>query len=165
MKTTFLIFVILLTLNLSALSNIKSLNKLSKVNDIFSNKLSVIKRQRIYTNNITTNYSIKHGEALNVYNAHGSIRFEGWDKSYVKITATKKTFKNCNELNNIHIALSTFNGLIIETVNAPDSCAKIDYVINVPKDILIGEVYSTEKISFNNVSRDIRNNILKLSHR
>jgi len=166
MKALTLLIILLVCLNLTALSNTSSINRVPKITNQFSNKLSFIERNKPFTKNICTNYAIKPGEKLSVYNVNGSIKFIGWNKNYIKITAIKRTYHNCNYLNDIHMTLNTFNGLNIRTVSTSKDCrARIDYVINVPKDTLFGEVYSKEKIKFKNLPNDIMNNILVLSNR
>ena len=119
-----------------------------------------------YTKQINTNYTIKFGEKLNVYNLNGSIKFIGWNRDYIKIIAVKRVFNNSSDLHDIHMTLNTLDGLTIETVNITnDTRARIDYIINVPKDIFIEEVYSTKSVIYKNLPNDIMNNARRLSHR
>ncbi len=166
MKIFTLLIIIIISFNLTALSNVRSINRISKISNNISSKLSFMERNKPYTKNICTNYTIKPGEKLSVYNVNGSIKFIGWSKDYIKITAIKKAYDNCNDLNDIHMTLCTLNGLNIETISMSKNCrARIDYVINVPKDTLFGEVYSKEKVEFKNLPKSTMSSILVLSHR
>lgn len=119
-----------------------------------------------FTKVIRTNYEIKPGEKLNISNLNGSIRFVGWSKDYVKITAIKKTFINSNDLSKIHMVVSTLNGLNIKTVNiSNDMRAGIDYIINIPKNISIGDITTQGDVKFKNLTDNVINNIRRLSNR
>ena len=83
MKALTLLIILLVCLNLTALSNTSSINRVPKITNQFSNKLSFIERNKPYTKNICTNYAIKPGEKLSVYNVNGSIKFIGWNKNYI----------------------------------------------------------------------------------
>jgi len=166
MKILMLVLVLLISLNLSALANVRSNNSHSNLTENTSHKFSAFENRKAYTKSINTNYSIKQGEKLNVYNLNGSIKFIGWNKQHIKITAIKKVFRNCCDLNDLQMILSTLNGLTIETINdSNDDRARIDYIINVPKNILIGEVYTRDNIKFKNLPNDILDNIRRLSNR
>ena len=166
MKVLIIVMVFLICLNLTALANISSHNSNTNLTENISYKFSVMEKNKAYTKSINTNYSIKPGEKLNVYNLNGSIKFIGWNKHYIKITAIKKVFNNCCDLNDIHMTLNTINGLTIETINnSKDGQAKIDYIINIPKDILIGEIFTRGDIKFKNLPNDILSNIRRLSNR
>jgi len=165
MKTMLSLFLVFTSIGLAALSTSPQSSKVTTIHNNFSNKISSAQRQRIFTKNIVANYSIKPGETLNVYNPNGSIVFIGWNYDYIKVTAVKKAYTNYSELDNIHMTLNTIKGLSIETVHSPDCCAKLDYVINVPKDIAIREVYSSKGVSYKNLSRAITKNVQRLSYR
>ena len=111
MKVLIFVLVSLISLNLSALANIRSNNSNFNLTENISHKLSVMENNKAYTKSINTNYSIKPGEKLNVYNLNGAIKFIGWNKPYIKITAIKKVFRNCCDLNDIYMTLHTLNGL------------------------------------------------------
>ena len=62
--------------------------------------------------------------------------------------------------------LNTIDGLTIETINnSDDDRAKIDYVINVPQNTLIGDIFTRENIKFNNLPSNVLNNTRRLSDR
>lgn len=166
MKILILLLVLLISLNLTALANVRLNNSNSNLTENISHKFSTIENRKAFTKSTNTNYSIKQGEKLNVYNLNGSIKFIGWNKQYIKITAIKKVFKNCCDLNDLHMTLNTLNGLTIETINnSHDSRARIDYIINVPKNILFGEIFTRGNIKFKNLPNDILGNIRRLSNR
>lgn len=166
MKILILFLVILLSLNLSALINIRSINSIPDLTENISNKFSIMENSEPYTRSYNTNYAIKQGEKLNVYNLNGSITFIGWNKNYVNITAIKKVFRNSSDLNDVHMTLNTLNGLNIETVNiSNDDRARIDYIISIPKTTLIGEILTRKNVKFKNFPNDILNNIRRLSNR
>ncbi|MDA3813895.1 MAG: hypothetical protein PF570_06535, partial [Candidatus Cloacimonetes bacterium] len=85
---------------------------------------------------------------------------------YVKITAVKKVFRNICDLDCIHMTLNTLNGLVIETVNiSKDNRARIDYIINVPKDTFIGDIFTKGNIRYENLPNKVLSNIRRLSNR
>ncbi|MCK5051867.1 MAG: hypothetical protein KAS53_09100 [Candidatus Cloacimonetes bacterium] len=166
MKILILVLVLLISLNLSALANVRLNNYNSNLTENISHKFSTIENEKAYTKSTNTNYLIKQGEKLNVYNLNGSIKFIGWNKHYIKITAIKKVFRNCCDLNDLHMTLNTLNGLSIETINnSNDSRARIDYIINVPRNILFGEIFTRGNIKVKNLPNDIIGNIRRLSNR
>ncbi len=166
MKILILVLVLLISLNLSALANVRLSNSNSKLSENTSHKFSVIGNRKAYTKSLSTNYSIKAGEKLNVYNLNGSIKFIGWNKQHIKITAIKKVFRNCCDLNDLNMILNTLNGLTIETINnSHDNRARIDYIINVPRNIVLGEIFTRGNIKFKNLPNDIVDNIRRISDR
>lgn len=166
MRVLIVVLVVLVSLNLSALSQTRPLNHNTKLRENMPNKISVMERTEPFTKSISTNYEIKPGEKLNIYNLNGSIRFVGWNKNYVKITAVKKAFINCCDLSDIHIVLSTLNGLNIKTVNTSnDVKAGIDYKIYIPKDTLIGEILTQGDVKFRNLPDSVISNTRRLSKR
>ncbi|MEA2096975.1 MAG: hypothetical protein U9P73_09825 [Candidatus Cloacimonadota bacterium] len=166
MRVLILLLVFLLSFNLMALSHVNSMNSNSDFIENTPNKISVLETNKPYTKSTITNYSIKSDQELNVYNLNGSVKFIGWNKHYIKITAIKKVFRKCCDLNDLHMMLNTINGLTIETINnSDDNRARIDYVINVPKNTLIGDIFSRGKIKLNNLPSDVINNTRRLSDR
>jgi len=166
MKVLFIVLVFLISLDLTALSKELSINSNNNITENLSNKISVIENTESYTRSVNTNYAIRPDEKLNVYNLNGSIKFIGWDKDYVKITAVKKVFRNSCDLDCIQMTLNTFNGLIIETINiSNDKRARIDYIINVPKNTIIGDILSNGKIQYENLPNKVLSNIRRLSNR
>ena len=166
MRVLFIVLGFLISLNLIALANIGSHNFNTNLTEHISNKISVMENIETYTKSINTNYSIKPGEKLNVYNLNGSIKFIGWNKHYIKITAIKKVFKNCCDLNDIHLTLNTLNGLNIETINnSTDGRARIDYIINIPKSTIIGDIFTKRDIQYENLPNKVLDNIKRLSNR
>ena len=166
MRVIFIVLVFLLSLNLLALANIGSHNFNTNLTENISNKISVIEDIRSYTKSLNTNYSIKPGEKLNVYNLNGSIKFIGWNKHYIRITAIKKVFKNCCDLNDINMTLNTLNGLNIETINnSTDDRARIDYIINIPRNTIIGDIFTKRNIQYENLPKKALDNIKRLSNR
>ncbi len=166
MKVLFIVLVFLISLDLMALSNERSINSNTNLKENTSNKISIMENVEPYTRSINANYAIKPGEKLNVYNLNGSIKFIGWNKNYVKITAVKKVFRNSCDLDCIQMTLSTLNGLIIETINiSNDDRARIDYIINVPKNTIIGDILSNGNIQYENLPNKVLSNIRRLSNR
>ena len=166
MRVLLLLLVFLLSFNLMALSQISPMNTNSDFIENRPNQISVIENTKPFTKSTITNYVIKPDQELNVYNLNGSIKVIGWNKNYIKITATKKVFKKCCDLDDLHMMLNTINGLTIETINnSDDGHARIDYVINVPKNTLIGDIFTRGNIKLNNLSSDILNNTRRLSNR
>jgi len=166
MRVLIVVLVVLVSLNLSALSQTRPRNSITKLRENIPNKISVMERDEPFTKVISTNYEIKPGEKLNIYNLNGSIRFVGWNKNYVKITAVKKAFRNCCDLSDIHMVLSTLNGLNIKTVNiSNDVRAGIDYTINLPKNTSIGDILTQGDVKFKNLSDSVVSNSRRLSNR
>ena len=166
MKVLFIVLVFLISLNLTALSNERSINSNTNLRENISNKISIMENVEPYTRYINTTYAIRSDEKLNVYNMNGSIKFIGWDKNYVKITAVKKVFRNSCDLDCIQMTLNTMNGLIIETINiSNDDRARIDYIINVPKNTIIGDILSNGNIQYENLPNKVLSNIRRLSNR
>ena len=166
MRVLILLLVFLLSFNLLALSQIRPMNSNSDFIENRPYQISVMENNKPFTKSTITNYVIKPDQELNVYNLNGSIKVIGWDKNYIKITAIKKVFRKCCDLDDLHMMLNTINGLTIETINnSDDDRAKIDYVINVPKDTLIGDMFTRGNIKFNNLPSVILNNTRRLSDR
>ena len=166
MRILILLLVFLVSFNLMALSQISQMNTNSDFIENRRNQISVMENTKPFTKSTITNYVIKRNQELNVYNLNGSIKGIGWDKNYIKITAIKKVFRKCCDLDDLHMMLNTINGLTIETINNSDDIrAKIDYVINVPKNTIIGDMFTSGKIKLNNLSSDIINNTRRLSDR
>ena len=166
MRVLILLLVFLLSFNLLALSHFSSINSNSDFIENRSRQISVMEDNEPYTNFTITNYVIKPDQELNVYNLNGSIKVIGWNKNFFKITAIKKVFRKCCDLEDLHMMLNTINGLTIETINnSDDGRARIDYVIFVPKNTIIGDVFTRENIKFNNLPSDILNNTRRLSDR
>jgi len=66
----------------------------------------------------------------------------------------------------IHMVLSNLKGLNIKTVNTSDDLrAKIDYVIHVPQNTLIGDILSQGDVKFRNLPKNIVNNSRRLLNR
>ena len=166
MRVLILLLVFLLSFNLLALSQIRPMHSNSDFIENRSHQISVMEDNEPYTNSTITNYVIKPDQELNVYNLNGSIKVVGWNKNFVKITAIKKVFRKCCNLEDLHMMLNTINGLTIETINnSDDGRARIDYVIYVPKNIIIGDIFTRGNIKFNNLPSDILNNTRRLSDR
>ena len=166
MRILTVVLVLFTSLNLTALSNEYSTYSTHNLTENVSNKISDIVNSKPYTRSISTNHTIRTGQKLNVYNLNGSIKLIGWNKNYIQICACKKVFGNCSDLNNIQMTLNTLNGLNIETVNTSnDDCARIDYVIRVPKNTIIGEIFTRGNIKYKNLPNKMRSNIRKLSKR
>ena len=166
MRIIIVVLVFLISLNLTALSQVQRLHSNNNLRENITNKISVMEGAEPYTKAISTNYKIKPGEKLNIYNLNGSIRFVGWNKNYVKITAIKKAFINCCDLSDIHMVLSTLNGLNIKTVNTSnDVRAGIDYIINIPKDTLIGDILTQGDVKFKNLPDSVINKTRRISNR
>ena len=167
MRVLIVMLIVLICINLNALSQIRSIsNSSTKLRENNSNKISVMEKEEPFTKAISTNYKIKPGEKLNIQNLNGSIKFVGWNKNYVKITAIKKAFRNCCDLSKIHMVLSTLKGLDIKTVNISDDVrARIDYVINIPKNTSIGDILSQGDVKFRNLPDNVINNTRRLSNR
>ncbi len=156
----------MVSLNLAALSQARSLNSNTCLRENIPSKISVMEKNVPFTKSISTKYVIKSGEKLNIDNPNGSIKFVGWNKNYVKITAIKRVFINCCDLGKIHMVLSTLKGLNIKTVNVSnDAQARIDYIINIPKNTSIGDITSRGDIKFKNLPDYVVTNIQRLSNR
>ncbi|MDP8204205.1 MAG: hypothetical protein P9L95_06710 [Candidatus Tenebribacter mawsonii] len=166
MRVLIVVLIVLISLNLTSLSQFRQVNYNTNLREYVPNKISVREKEGPYTKSISTNYEIKPGEKLNVYNLNGSIKFVGWNKNYVKITAIKKSFVNCCNLSEIHMVLSTLKGLNIKTVNiSNDVEAGIDYIINIPKDTSIGDVVTQGDVEFKNLPDYVIKNTRRLSNR
>ncbi len=166
MKVLILLLVFLVSFNLIALSQIRPMNTNFDFIENRHNQISVLENSKPFTKSTITNYVIKRNQELNVYNLNGSIKVIGWNKNYIKITAIKKVFRKCCDLDDLHMMLNTINGLTIETINnSDDNRAKIDYVINVPKDTIIGDMFTRKNIKFNNLPSNVLNNTRRLSDR
>jgi len=167
MRVIIVMLIVLISLNLNALSQIRSAaNSSTNLRENNSNKISVMEKDEPFTKAISANCKIKPGEKLNIQNLNGSIKFIGWNKNYVKITAIKKTFRNCCDLSKIHMVLSTLKGLNIKTVNISDDVrARIDYVINVPKNTSIGDILSQGDVKFRNLPDNVINKTRRLSNK
>ena len=166
MRVLIVVIVVLISINLTALAQILPVHSNTGLRESISNKISVMEKTEPFTKVISTNYEIKPGEKLNIYNLNGSIRFVGWNKKYVKITAIKKVFTNCCDLSDIHMVLSTLNGLNIKTVNiSNDMRAGIDYIISIPKNTSIGDITTQGDVKFRNLSDSVINNTRRLSNR
>ena len=166
MRVLKLLVVVLLSSNLLALSQVRPKNSNSNFRENKPNQISILKNNKPYTKSTITNYAIKSDQKLNVYNLNGSIKVIGWNKNYIKITANKKVFRKCCDLKDLHMTLNTINGLTIETINnSDDDRARIDYIINVPKNTLIGDIFSRGNIKFINLPSNILNNTRRLSNR
>lgn len=166
MKVLIAVIVVLISINLTALAQVRPVHSNTSLRENIPNKISVMERNEPFTKVISTNYKIKPGEKLNISNLNGSIRFVGWNKSYVKITAIKKAFINSYDLSDIHMVLSTLNGLNIKTVNiSNDMRAGIDYIINIPKSASIGDIITQGDVKFRNLSDSVINNTRRLSNR
>ena len=166
MRVLILLLALLLSSNLLALSHIRPINSNSDFRENKHNQISVLENNKPYTKSTITNYAIKSDQKLNVYNLNGSIKVIGWNKNYIKITANKKVFRKCCDLEDLHMTLSTINGLTIETINnSDDDRARIDYVINGPQNTLIGDIFTRGNIKFNNLPSNILNNTRRLSDR
>ena len=143
MRVLSLLVAFLLSFNLLALSHVSPKNSNSDFRENKPNQITVLENNKPYTKSTITNYAIKSDQKLNVYNLNGSIKVIGWNKSYIKITANKKVFRKCCDLEDLHMTLNTINGLTIETINnSYDKRARIDYVINVPQNTLIGDMFT-----------------------
>jgi hypothetical protein len=166
MRVLIFFLIILISINLSASFNIPMNRTDFNIAENFSNKVTFIKSNEPITKSIKTQYEIKPGEKLNIYNMNGCIKLIGWDEDHIKIVAIKIVYQNCKNLNDLHMTLDTLNGLNIETVNClKDNRARIDYIINIPKDTLIGEIYSKKNILYKDLPDKILNNIRVLSNR
>ena len=166
MRVLIVVIVVLISINLTALAQVRPAHSNSNLRENISNKISVMEKNEPFTKVISTNYEIKPGEKLNIYNLNGSIKFVGWNKNYVKITAIKKAFINCCDLSDIHMVLSTLNGLNIKTVNiSNDMRAGIDYIINIPKNTSIGDIITQGDVKFKNLPESVINNTRRLSNR
>jgi len=166
MRALIIVLVILISVNLAALAQIRSVNPSTKLRENNPNKISMMEKDEPFTKTISTNFKIKPGEKLNIHNLNGSIKFVGWNKNYVKITAIKKVFRNCCDLSKIHMVLSTLQGLNIKTVNISDDVrARIDYVINIPMNTSIGNILSQGNVKFRNLPANVINNTRRLSNR
>ena len=166
MRVLSLLLAFLLCFNLLALSHVSPMNSNSDFIENKPNQISVLENNKPYTKSTITNYVIKSDQKLNVYNLNGSIKVIGWNKNYIKITANKKVFRKCCDLEDLHMTLNTINGLTIETINnSDDDRARIDYVINVPQNTLIGDIFTRGNIKFNNLPSNILNNTRRLSDR
>ena len=166
MRALIVVIVVLISINLSALGQVRQVHSITNLRENITNKISVMEKDKPFTKVISTNYEIKPGEKLNIYNLNGSIRFVGWNKNYVKITAIKKAFTNCCDLSDIYMVLSTLNGLNIKTVNiSNDMRAGIDYIINIPKSASIGDILTQGDVKFRNLSDSVINNTRRLSNR
>ena len=166
MRVLIVVIVVLISINLTALAQVRPVHSNTNLRENIPNKISVMERTEPFTKVISTNYEIKPGEKLNIYNLNGSIRFVGWNKNYVKITAIKKAIRNSFDLSDIHMVLSTLNGLNIKTVNiSNDIRAGIDYIINIPKNTSIGDIVTQGDIKFKNLPESVINNIRRFSNR
>lgn len=166
MRVLIVVIVVLISINLTALTQVLPARSNTNLRENTTNKISVMEKNEPFTKVISTNYQIKSGEKLNIYNLNGSIKFVGWDKNYVKIKAIKKVFKNSYDLSKIHMVLSTLKGLNIKTVNVSDDAkARIDYIINIPMNTSIGNVTSIGNIKFKNLPDYVVTNIRRLSNR
>ena len=165
MRDLILLVALLLSSNLLALSQARPINSNSDFRENKHNQISVLENKP-YTKSTITNYAIKSDQKLNVYNLNGSIKVIGWNKNYVKITAIKQVFRKCCDLDDLHMMINTINGLTIETINnSDDNRARINYVINIPKNTSIGDIFTRGNIKFNNLPSDILNNTRRLSDR
>jgi len=166
MRTLIIVLIVMVSLNITALSQARSVNSNTRLRENMPSKISVMEKNVPFTKSISTNYEIKSGEKLNIYNPNGSIKFVGWNKNYVKITAIKRVFVNCCDLSKIHMVLSTLKGLNIKTVNVSDDAqARIDYIINIPENTSIGNVTSRGDVKFKNLPDYVVTNIRRLSNR
>ena len=166
MKVIVILLITLICLNLTALSQSRSMQSSTKLRDNFSNRISTLGKSEPFTKAISTNYEIEPQEILNVYNHNGSVKIIGWNKDFVKITAIKKSFKRCCDLSRILMVLKTLQGLSIETVNtSDDQNAHIDYIINVPQNIVIGEIHSKSEVKFKNLPISVVENFRRLATR
>ena len=166
MRDLIVLSIVMVSLNLTALSHSRSVNSSSQLRENIPNRISVMERNVPFTKSIIANYEIKQGEKLNIYNPSGSIKFVGWNKNYVKITAIKRVFVDSYDLAKIHMVLSTLKGLNIKTVNVSDDAqARIDYIINIPKNTSIGKVISRGNIRFKNLPDYVVTNIRRLANR
>jgi len=167
MRVLIIVLVILISVNLTALAQIRSTtNPITNIRENNPNKISVMEKDEPFTKAISTTHRIKPGEKLNIQNLNGSIKFVGWNKNYVKITAIKKAFRNCCDLGKIHMVLSTLAGLNIKTVNISDDVrARIDYVINIPRNTSIGTILSQGDVKFRNLPDNVINKTRRLSHK
>ena len=163
MKVIVILLITLICLNLTALSQSRSMQSSTKLRDNFSNRISTLGKSEPFT---STNYEIEPQEILNVYNHNGSVKIIGWNKDFVKITAIKKSFKRCCDLSRILMVLKTLQGLSIETVNtSDDQNAHIDYIINVPQNIVIGDIQSKSEVKFKNLPSSVVENFRRLATR
>lgn len=166
MRILIFVLVFLVSFNLSALSQIRPIQSNTNLRENNPNKISIMENSEPYTKTINTKFEMKPGEKLNIQNSNGSIKFVGWNKNYVKITAIKKTYNNCCDLSKIHMVMSTLQGLNIKTVNVSnDVRAKIDYIIRIPKNTSIGDILTQGDVKFINLSSNVINNTRRLSNR
>jgi hypothetical protein len=166
MRVLIVVLIVLVSLNLTALSKARSVNSSTILRENLSNKISVMERNIPFTKSISTKYEIKPGEKLNIYNPSGSVKFVGWNKNYVKVTAIKRVYVDSYDLSKIHMVLSTLKGLNIKTVNiSDDTQARIDYIINIPKNTSIGSVTSRGNIKFRNLPDYVVTDIRRLANR
>jgi len=166
MRVLIVVLIVLISLNLTALAQVRSVNSNTNLRENIPNQISAMEKEGPYTKSISANYVIKPGEKLNIYNLNGSIKFVGWNKDYVKITAIKKSFVNCCDLSEIHMVLSTLKGLNIKTVNiSNDVRAGIDYIINIPRNTSIGDIVTQGDVKFRNLPNSVINEARRLSNR
>ncbi|MCK4694820.1 MAG: hypothetical protein KAT74_03615 [Candidatus Cloacimonetes bacterium] len=160
MKIIFLFIVILLICSSSA-----GLHFQDPININFKNNHAELNNNTFslsaqnLTETFTNRYNIEEGNKINVYNIKGSIKFIGWDRDYVEVTAFKRANHHKCELDNVDIQVNYRDGLTIETINhANRSKVTVNYIIRIPRFIYIGEVLTKGKIRWKNISESMKKN-------
>ncbi len=166
MRVLIVVIVVLISINLTALAQVRPAHSNTNLRESNPNKISRMENDGPYTKTISTKCEIRPGEKLNIYNLNGSIKFVGWNKNYVKIIAIKRTFINSYDLSEVYMVLSTLKGLNIKTVNnSNDMQAGIDYIINIPKNTSIGDIVTQGDVKFRNLPNRVINDARRLSNR
>lgn len=99
---------------------------------------------RKYSDEVKLTHQAQAGQKLNVMNRNGSITVKSWDQDVIEINALKQSGKSKEELEKVEIVIYEMDGVTVES-KFIDQMAKVSvkYEIFIPKDVLIGELNSS----------------------
>lgn len=82
-------------------------------------------------------YEVSSGTRFEIRNRNGSVNIQGWDRSQIKVHATKKTRRG-GKLENVEIQVSPGADFIIETIHlVKNPHVSVSYDIRVPVNVVV----------------------------